>query len=333
MKQSEKKVSSRGLSQKFMNDLKLESGALYPILQRVLEDRTLDLEIRDNYINVYYRGGNLINIAERSNDYLGTFNTQYMKHDKPRNESLSWVDLFPYSLKTSSEARELVDDLFPFMKVGMNQTLAKSEKCEREFQQLVARENNYSPISSDVDYIICDIEYTHTTHRELRFDLIAAHWPSKRPVRKKPNSMKLALIEMKYRDESLTGSAGIRKHYTDLTNASKHISILCDEMTVVTKQKSELGLIKKGKLDANEPTRIEKIKVSASEKPEWILLLANHDPEKSALRKELIWLQNKSKEDNFPFEIKIAVSNFMGYGLYEDSMIPLSKFLEEFLPE
>lgn len=51
----------RGLRQKFMNDL--SEGVLAPLRDRVLADRSLCLEIRENYINIYYRGGNLLKLS------------------------------------------------------------------------------------------------------------------------------------------------------------------------------------------------------------------------------------------------------------------------------
>jgi hypothetical protein len=51
----------RGLSNKFINDLKI--GILNPFLIAVMDDDKLNLEIRNNYINIYYRGGNLLRIA------------------------------------------------------------------------------------------------------------------------------------------------------------------------------------------------------------------------------------------------------------------------------
>ena len=50
-------VKMRKLSNSFMNDLMLADGRLYPILDRVRQDETLMLAIREDYINVYYRGG------------------------------------------------------------------------------------------------------------------------------------------------------------------------------------------------------------------------------------------------------------------------------------
>ena len=320
-------MSSRGLSLKFMEALK--SGVLKPILCQVKKDRTLDLQIRDNYINVYYRGGSLIKVEEKDGGYSGEFNTAYMKAVLAKNNT----PRFPYIIKRDTDASTLVHELFPFMKTGMDQTFSDKETSEREFQQLVVRENNYSPVSNDTDYTICDIEYTHTKYKYLRFDLLATHWPSKSPIRKKQASMKLVLVEMKYGDGALRGAAGIKKHYEDMKKAIGHIGTLCTEMTTVTKQKAELGLIQKSKLDSNETGRIERIKVSANEKPEWILLLANHKPDSSILRDELNWLKNISEMENFPFDIKIAVSNFMGYGLYENHIFSLSEFLENFLSQ
>ena len=55
----------RGLSKKFMNDLSKPEGTLYPILERVRKDHNLMFAIRDGYINIYYRGGNIIRITQR----------------------------------------------------------------------------------------------------------------------------------------------------------------------------------------------------------------------------------------------------------------------------
>jgi hypothetical protein len=47
-------VKMRLLSDTFMDALK--NGKLQRLLQTVLQDGTLDLQIRENYVNVYYRG-------------------------------------------------------------------------------------------------------------------------------------------------------------------------------------------------------------------------------------------------------------------------------------
>ena len=58
----------RGLSDKFFDCLK--SGFLSGITESVKGDPDLNLEIRDRYINVYYKGNSLLKLAE-------TGSTQY----------------------------------------------------------------------------------------------------------------------------------------------------------------------------------------------------------------------------------------------------------------
>ncbi len=49
-----------GLSPSFMADL--QSGLLLGMLQQVRADKDLDLHIRDNYLNIYYKGNSLLTV-------------------------------------------------------------------------------------------------------------------------------------------------------------------------------------------------------------------------------------------------------------------------------
>jgi hypothetical protein len=62
-----------------------------------------------------------------------------------------------------------------------------------------------------------------------------------------------------------------------------------------------------------------------------ILLLANHDPESESLKNELCAL-NEWRKENPPngFEIKFAVTNFLGYGLYKESIYDFDTFRSKF---
>ncbi|PKM86491.1 MAG: hypothetical protein CVU87_12030, partial [Firmicutes bacterium HGW-Firmicutes-12] len=71
-------MNVRGISDKFIVDLK--EGPLRPVLDSVLCDDTLCLEIRDNYINIYYRGGNMLRIAEKPSGYSVAFDIKYCEH-------------------------------------------------------------------------------------------------------------------------------------------------------------------------------------------------------------------------------------------------------------
>jgi len=71
----------RNLSKNFQNDL--IAGLLQPLLVRVKQDNTLMLAIRKNYINIYYRGGNIIRVKTNSKGrYSAAFDSQYNVFNK-----------------------------------------------------------------------------------------------------------------------------------------------------------------------------------------------------------------------------------------------------------
>ena len=63
----------RGLSELFMGNLQGVTGQggldLSGVLNWVKEDSSLCLEIRENYINIYYRGGNIMKLTETIGSY------------------------------------------------------------------------------------------------------------------------------------------------------------------------------------------------------------------------------------------------------------------------
>ena len=68
----------RVLSEAFVDDLRF--GLLRPFLDRVKKDNTLLLCIRNGYINIYYRGGNILKIEEKTNgSYEVFFDADYDK--------------------------------------------------------------------------------------------------------------------------------------------------------------------------------------------------------------------------------------------------------------
>lgn len=304
----------RELSGLFFEDLKNDDGRLYPLLERVKQDHTLMLAIRDGYINIYYRGGNILKLSEQGqNGYIPFFDMKYNKHGKSiplgelpasisnRDHILKWIDAFPY-------LKSLMDSFF-----------AENNKPEREFQQMVARENNYSTISNESEYFVSDIEFAADS---ARFDMLAIRWLASK--RKNGSQCKPALIEMKYGDDALDGSAGLIKHLEDIEKLvadENRYGQLLKTMEAQINQLDQLGLLK-----FNHSKGGTEIKLDSQDKPEVILLLANHNPRSIKLKNILENQKFIDVAQSQKFDLKFFAASFAGYGMHGDCMLSLDEF-------
>jgi hypothetical protein len=313
----------RGLSEKFMSDLGPD-GLLYPILARVKQDDTLMLAIRENYINIYYRGGNILKISvpkQGNGFYNSSFDAEYDKsgtvhgptsHIKSQNDAKAWVEEFPH------------------LKEAMDHYFSKHRKPEREFQQLVARENNFSPISNESEYFVSDIEFADLG-LGARFDMLAIRWLASH--RKDGSKCRAALIEMKYGDRALGNQkydsdcddkAGLLKHLQDINAFIKDTVRYKSLLSIMETQFNQLDQL--GLLHFNHCKNETKVQLNAKANPEVIFMLANHNPRSSKLKTILSGSDfDKYKQLRY-FDLKFHVASFSGYGLYSDCMLDLDEF-------
>jgi hypothetical protein len=260
----------RGLSQQFLADLR--EGILAPIGERVIQDRSLCLEIRDDCVNVYYRGGSLLEISKSTKNYMVFFDPAYFKSDEGTLDQ-------PLPDKVIQKCENAVAwlSVLPDLKQAMDLHLGRHPREEREAQQLILRDNNFGVMSRATDYYVCDIEYAH---QHGRIDLVAVHWPSKSPIRKKQKDRRLVLVEAKYGDGTIADPAGIHSHIKDINRFledTANLKALKNEMVGLFNQKRALRLI-----------NCSKDLVAFSDEPPMLLLtLVNHDPDSSSLRKAL----------------------------------------------
>ena len=209
------------------------------------------------------------------------------------------------TLPDECEGVEAWLDVLPKLKQAIDRRLGEHKKDEREFQQLLLRDNNFGSIARSTDYYVCDIEYQSGYGR---FDLIAVHWPSKPTTRKNQNGRRLVFIEMKHGANALEGSAGLHQHIRDVNRyLSDRIKVddLKKDMVKVFNQKRDLGLIDCGK----------DLGSFSDESPILLLVFANHDPGKSKLCELL-----GSLPESPHAELCVATASFMGYGLYEQGV-------------
>ena len=303
----------RALDEKMFKDFE-EGGMLHDLLDYVQCDDTLDLEFRgEGRANIYYRGGSLFCIERSGDGYTLTFDTKY-------------CTACDEGMEKTPSLRAAVG-LIPLYKHAMDVWFVKNRKYEREFQQLVVRENNrHGAISHASDYYIVDIEYAYNVNvsdkkTQARFDMIAVKWLSKSNERQNPSAPTLAIIEMKYGDGALGGSAGLKKHLEDFGTLVKNgeLDDFCADYSNVFNQKCALGLIP-GKESA-------RIKITQRD-IELIFLIANHDPDKTGLATIVAEIADLTME--YPYPIRFAYASMMGYCLYADQMKSLEE-MQEFL--
>lgn len=304
----------RALSEKFLDDLKNPDKFLHPILERVKQDDTLMLAIRGNYINIYYRGGNILNIKELGGaHYQASFDKQYNKSGKP-------TPSLPAVIADQHDAKAWVA-AFPVLKEVMDIFFSEHSKPEREFQQLVARENNCSTISNETEYFIADIEFADSG-LGARFDMLAVRWLASQ--RKNGSSCRAALVEMKYGDDALDGSAGMQKHLEDidaLISDGTRYKDLLEMMATQFNQLDQLGL-----LNFNRSSNGTKVKLNTADKPEVIFLLANHNPRSTKLKTILDNPEIVKYAHSERFDLKFFVAAFAGYGMHTGCMNSLADF-------
>ena len=303
-----KTLNKRDISDSFFTDLK--DGSLKPLLELVRCDDTLCLELRGANVVIYYRGGALYTIFEKQEHvYEISFNENYST-----DKDIDKTSVNKRLISINQAASEVAE-----FKLIMDRYFSKHRKYEREFQQLILRENNYSgKVTDATDYYILDIEYAYNDDDiNARYDMLAIRWPSLSQDRKNQSNIPLTFIEVKYGDGAISsdnGAAGISKHIDDYIALRKKPEIISDiatDMAQVFKKKHTLGLVT-SYADKNLDITIDDNEV------EFVFILANHDPDKTKIKSELRFSIEKYQDTDNVYldEIRVAKSSEMGYGLF-----------------
>ena len=178
----------RSIDDRFIKDLHDKDGKLSFFLKQVIERRKeLSLEIRNGYVNIYYRGGNLLRIRQRAKGYKFEFNANYClnKGDGSKYGQISRLD--PVSADDYEKA-------FDLLVSEIQGWLLAHPKPEREYQHNLLLHN---PSIIDVEYQI---------KRGMRLDMLMV------------KDRSLIVVENKYGTGAVSGSAGLAKHYADIYN-------------------------------------------------------------------------------------------------------------------
>ena len=217
-------------------------------------ENELDVQIRDNYLNIYYQGGNLLRVHPRSL-YFDEFyfhrgatdirKTHLIKSDKTedkeqvafyqrkRDEMFSILrnkGMAAYSAKMKEIMKEWDADLHT---IGISHD-------EKNAQQQISMNNR-----GETDYAVVDLEYAVSKTSSFyykgklekkvpRFDIIAVD-----------KTGQLYVIELKTGLKAIDGNSGIRAHMDcfEHTIGRDSKNDFINEMDELLKQKQELKLI------------------------------------------------------------------------------------------
>lgn len=203
----------RHIDSRFINDLLY--GELAFFLSKVKENRrTLSLEIRKNYINIYYRGGNLLKIVQTRKGYTFYFDAKYCKHNNGQN--------FDLLNNLHSDDIAAYKSHFQLMMQEMDYWFAEHPKPERDYQHQLLVNN---PEIVDIEYQI---------GRRMRLDMLLF------------TGDKLLIVENKYGTGAIGGKAGVAEHYSDICEVLNDPALL-DELIEsachISQSKKTLGLV------------------------------------------------------------------------------------------
>lgn len=293
----------RQLSENFMKKL---NGEWKNLLEYIKDDDTLDLELRGKEITVYYRGGALLSIKEEND---GTYTWKPLDAEYKKGKASMPTGCIRDFENYIPQAKHVIDKYIVCS--------PKNHLGEKEIQQLVVKENNYSPNSNDTDFFIVDMEYQDSVGR---FDLVVLRWDSS-TIARKSNNVSMAIVEVKQGIDTVRTSEsnpGLKQHQNDFekfcSNPTAKKSFMNDMLTVF-KQKCELGLIKANSKIENIT---EETKLQLVGDLEFYCLLANYKPASKQLKNELEEMD----------DCKFFTSSYMGYGLYVKNIIDKEEILK-----
>lgn len=271
----------RTIDRPFIDELKI--GSLKDLTQRIIMDPDLDMQIRENYINIYFKGNSILKLTERND---------YMIHEK-----------FSGGLIPKSGKFILKDFLtfLPLIKENVILTKSKKPTREGEYEQLMIRSNNgNSNINSDV--FITDRQYadnkTHTSGK-IRFDLSGITWGR---TRRKGQIVPLTFIEVKYgtNNDIKDIDTQILNYYNNVKSNIIAISSMTEE---ILKIKAELGLF-----DYKNSNVLSTLKVSKEiNDVQIIIALIDYNPNSKLL--------NLSKLSALPFASQVKTLNY-GFAIW-----------------
>ncbi len=243
------------MSRKLSSELikRLLHGDLNQLFNTIKEDNELAFHIRDNYVNVYYRGGNILKIKKKSKwfdeyyfftkalpFYKDYTSKKALKENKTQKAIEHKKDLQQKRNELISSAVSAPKEFFRKAKEEMDRWFADNPKDERDEQHQQITDN-----SSSDDYCIIDIEYAISTKYDYfcemqsdkgnfkvpRFDIIAIN-----------REGQVCVIELKKGLQALKGTSGLGGHLQSYNSSiARNQKSFINHICTLNEQMKELG--------------------------------------------------------------------------------------------
>jgi len=240
----------RGIDDNFVSDL--NSSILNNFLC-LCKKNDYSLEIRKDYVNVYYKGGNAIKITQLIKGYSFYFDLKYCLSLSSTNISNKAIlsNLNNHSVNHYWTNIKLIsDEMDAWFKVNPNP--------ERDFQHTLTKNTHSNFQIIDIEYAIRDMNIRNrniingTKVKELfRLDMLASY--------EQDGQQKLIIVENKYGD-NLGGSSGVKQHLDDINfilNNAVLKTQLISSVNSILDNKQSLGLINNiNRFDSNSTIEV-----------------------------------------------------------------------------
>jgi hypothetical protein len=213
----------RGINERFINDLKSESLSFF--LHQVKNNPNICLEIRKDYINLYYKGGSALKIIQNKRWYSFYFDSKYcLNKDNDKN--------FEYFNNLNHSDCKAFIDSFPLILEEMDSWFERHPKPEREYQHNLIKKNQKQLIVTDIEYA------GKANDKGFRLDMIG--------LNRSEEGFQVIIFENKFGTGAIGGKAGIGKHYLDIVNILSSPEVkedLIGSVVKIANNKTELGLM------------------------------------------------------------------------------------------
>lgn len=192
-----------------------DNGVLSPIVDMVISNVDLTLEIRDNYINIYYKGGSVAKITSpRSVD----LNKNYFRCYKDKSEE-NWnaIDNEVKKAKLLFKAGKFQEYIEFVKKAMLNYwkiVLEEKSVEEKKTQHQICLSNAYG----HSDYTQLDVEYEVSTKSVFRYSGLRRTNKGGIPTPRfdiiaiRNSDHRLCIIELKKGTDALAGESGVQEH-------------------------------------------------------------------------------------------------------------------------